>query len=187
MEEKSTVAQNPYTVVVGVSNTSKSPIALEWAVAQAKAQGGRVIAVRAWQQKAPAATPSGTSAGRIPRPIDIETEARNRLAADVADVLGEDHGVEIRLEKGGRRGVLVKAARGADLLVLDAPRALGSTPMFAHRIIYAARCPVVVMPPKISGEPPSWLVRVAKVIGEGALRSAGTAGRPGMPATPRKK
>lgn len=179
--------ENPYTIVVGVSTTSKSPTALEWALAQAKAQDGRVIAVRAWQQKAPAATPSGTSAGRIPRPIDIETEARNRLAADVADVLGNDHEVEIRLEKGGRRGVLMKAARGADLLVLDAPRALGSAPMLAHRIIYAARCPVVVMPPRISGEPPSWLVRVATVLGRNALRSAGTASRPGMPATPRQK
>lgn len=176
--------ENPYTVVVGVSNTSKSARALEWALAQAKAQEGKVVAVRAWQQRAPAAHPSGTSAGRIPRPIDIETEARTRLAADVAEVLGEDHQVEIRLERGGRRSVLLKVARGADLLVLDAPRALGSAPMLAHRIVYAARCPVVVMPPKVSGEPPSWLVRVAATLGRNALRSAGSAGRPGLRTTP---
>ena len=36
--------ERPYTVVVGVSRTSKSPAALAWAQAQAAANGGRVIA-----------------------------------------------------------------------------------------------------------------------------------------------
>ena len=43
--------------------------------------------------------------------------------------------------------MLIKAALGADLLVVDAPRQLLAGPMFAHRLIYAAACPVVVMPP----------------------------------------
>ena len=39
------------------------------------------------------------------------------------------------------------ADAGADLLVIDAPRSLVGAPMFARRLVYAADCPVVVMPP----------------------------------------
>ena len=51
----------PYTVVVGVSATSKSPTALVWAQAQAEANGGRLIAVRVYQRAHSRAGPSGTS------------------------------------------------------------------------------------------------------------------------------
>ena len=93
--------------------------------------------------------------------------------------LGVEHGVELRLVRGGKYNVLIKAAAGADLLVVDAPRQLMAGPMFAHRLVYAASCPVVVMPPVISGEPPSMLTRVAGAVGRNVLAAAGTAGRPG--------
>jgi hypothetical protein len=73
----------------------------------------------------------------------------------------------------------MKAAVGADLLVIDAPRALIAGPMFAHRLIYAATCPVVVMPPDISGEPETMLTRMTVALGRSMLTAAGTAGRPG--------
>ena len=171
--------QEPYTVVVGVSATSKSPTALAWAHAQARQNGGRLVAVRAWRMPNPQATPSGTSSGRISRPEEVEEAARAALAADVAGALGEDHQAEVRLVRGGKYQVLIKAARGADLLVVDAPRQLLAGPMFAHRLVYAASCPVVVMPPRISGEPSSVLTRVAGAIGRGVVTAAGTAGRPG--------
>lgn len=171
--------EHPYTVVVGVSVTSKSPRALTWARHQARQNGGRLIAVRAWRTPIPQATPSGETGGRISRSVEVEQEAQEALADDVAATLGPDHGVELLLHRGGKWPVLVAAAAGADLLVVDAPRQLLVGPMFAHQLIYAATCPVVVMPPDISGEPPPALVRAAKVLGQSALTAAGTAGRPG--------
>ncbi|RYZ29777.1 MAG: universal stress protein [Propionibacteriaceae bacterium] len=172
------MAERPYTVVVGVSATSKSPTALDWGRAQA-GQEGRLIAVRAWRMPNPQATPSGTPAGRISRAEEVEVEARAALERDVAATLGEDHGAEIQLVRGSKYAVLLKAAEDADLLVVDAPRQLLAGPMFAHRLVYAASCPVVVMPPHISGEPPSVLTRVARAAGRNVLTAAGTAGRPG--------
>lgn len=172
------MAERPYTVVVGVSATSKSPTALDWARAQA-GTSGKVVAVRAWRLPNPQATPSGTPAGRISRSEDVEQEARAALERDVAATLGEDHGVELRLVRGSKFTVLLEAAEEADLLVVDAPRQLLAGPMFAHRLVYAASCPVVVMPPEISGEPPSMLSRVGRAVGRNVLAAAGTAGRPG--------
>lgn len=172
------MAERPYTVVVGVSATSKSPTALDWARAQA-GTSGKVVAVRAWRMPNPQATPAGTPAGRISRSVDVEEEARVALERDVAATLGADHGAEVRLVRGGKYSVLLKAAEEADLLVVDAPRQLLAGPMFAHRLVYAASCPVVVMPPVLSGEPPSVLSRVAGAVGRNVLAAAGTAGRPG--------
>jgi hypothetical protein len=115
------MAERPYTVVVGVSATSKSPTALDWA--------------RARRMPNPQATPSGTPAGRISRADDVEQEARAALERDVAATLGEDHGAELRLVRGSKFTVLLKAAEEADLLVVDAPRQLLAGPMFAHRLV----------------------------------------------------
>ena len=105
-----TVEEPPYTVVVGVSASSKSPAALAWAQAQAEANRGRVVAVRAWRLPNPQATPSGTSAGRIARAEEVEAEALRRLGQDVADVLGTGHGADLRLVRGGKLTVLLRAA-----------------------------------------------------------------------------
>jgi hypothetical protein len=171
--------EHPYTVVVGVSETSKSPTALAWAAAQAAQNHGRVVAVRAWRVSAPQATPSGLQGARVSPAEDLERAARESLESDVAERLGADHGAELKLVRGGRYNVLLKAAAGADLLVIDAPRALIAGPMFAHRLIYAATCPVVVMPPDISGEPETMLTRMTVALGRSVLTAAGTAGRPG--------
>ncbi len=173
------MAEHPYTVVVGVSATSRSPAALTWAAAQVEQNSGRLIAVRAWRMPNPQATPSGTPPGRIFREEDVERDARHALESDVAAALGPDHDAEVRLIRGGKLRVLLDASVGADLLVVDAPRQLLAGPMFAHRLLYAATCPVVVMPPQVSGEPASALSRVAGAIGRSVVAAAGTAGRPG--------
>lgn len=171
------VDERPYTVVVGVSATSKSPTALEWAAAQARQNNGRIVAVRAWKVPSPQAPPAGTPVVRVASADDVEREARESLEQDVAAVLGPDHQAEIRLVRGGTYRVLVKAARDADLLVVDAPRQLLVGPMFAHRLIYATACPVVVMPAELSGG--STLARAAEALGRSVVTAAGTAGRPG--------
>ncbi|QNN52323.1 universal stress protein [Nocardioides mesophilus] len=179
--------EKPYTVVVGVSASSKSPGALAWARAQAEANGGRTIAVRVYQAPLVPSGPTGSSSSRIPQDMDrLHAQQHAQLEHDVAEVLGDDHGVEVRVVHGGRRRGLLNEAREADLLVIGAPRKPSMSPLLAHRIVYAATCPVVVMPPSISGEPEAALSRSARSFGRAALRSAGTSGRAGFrpPAAP---
>ncbi|HEX5427699.1 MAG TPA: universal stress protein [Pedococcus sp.] len=172
----------PYTIVVGVSATSKSPTALHWAAELAALRGGRVVAVRAWRP-----TPPQTGSRVTPAPLSedvpsAEREARDSLEADVSEVLGAEHGVEVRLVHGGKRGALLRASEDADLLVVDAPRRLDLTslPGFAQRLVYAARCPVVVMPPSVSGAPRTPVERAAGALGRGLTAAAGRAPRPGL-------
>ncbi|NNG18186.1 universal stress protein [Naumannella sp. ID2617S] len=177
--------EHTYLVVVGVSATSKSAQALQWATAQAASAGGRVLAVRAWRVHSPMATPSGPPSGLLENAAEVGDAAEQQLAADVAEVLGPDHGVEIVARRGGTFEVLLEASREADLLVVDAPRQLIAGPMFAHRLLYAADCPVVVMPPSITEQPESGLARFGRAVGAAALRAAGTAGRPGYRLPPK--
>lgn len=168
-----------YTIGVGVSATSKSPAALQWAAAQAQCFGGRLVAVRAWQVHTSSGTTSGVAAAMPPNASDLSQAAQRSLEADVTEVLGHDHGAEVRLRRGGHRRVLLDLSREVDLLVIDAPRRLTGEPLFAQRIVGAAECPVVVMPPGISEQGPGTVERVGRALGRAALRSAGTAGRPG--------
>lgn len=169
----------PYTVVVGVSTTSKSPTALTWGKALAQANDGRLVAVRVYpaaraQQGTPGAASHGAAGAQ---------HSRDRLLAelerDVTEVLGEGHGAELRVVHGSKRRALINQSHDADVLVIDAPRAPSMSPMLAQRIVYAAACPVVVMPPSVSHLPESSLTRSARAVGRAALRSAGTSGRPG--------
>jgi nucleotide-binding universal stress UspA family protein len=166
-----------------VSATSKSPTALVWAKALADANDGRLVAVRINPASAAEEAP-GTSARSGPHQSRDEQQAE--LERDVAEVLGTDHGAEIRVIHGSKRRGLINESHDADVLVIDAPRAPSMSPLLAQRIVYAATCPVVVMPPSISGLPESSLTRSARAVGRAALRSAGTSGRAGYrpPANP---
>ena len=177
-----TTGEHPYTVVVGVSATSKSPAALLWGDAQAAQNGGRLVALRSWRVTGPPGTMSGAAAARITDERDTARTEQAALEADVAAVLGPDHGAEVRVVRGGKRKVLLAAAEEADLLVIDAPRSLTGPPLFAQRLVYAASCPVVVMPPRVShlASPLEQAGRAAgRAVGRAAVRSAGLAGRPG--------
>jgi len=164
----------PYTVVVGVSATTKSATALTWGKAQADANHGRLVAVRVHSD--PRAS-QGTESSMADN--DLRASQQTELEQDVSSVLGADHGAEVRVLHGRRRGALINVSQEADLLVMDAPRAPSMSPLLAQRIIYAASCPVVVMPPSISGEPESSMSRSAHAVAQAAVRSAGTSGRPG--------
>jgi hypothetical protein len=170
--------EKPYTVVVGVSATSKSPTALAWGKAQADANGGRLIAVRVLSDPHSSQANAG-SARRLAEASDLRSGQQAELEQDVAAVLGEGHGSEVRVIHGGKRRGLINVAHEADLLVIDAPQGPSMSPLLAQRIIYAASCPVVVMPPSLSGAPKSAMSRSARAVGRAALRSAGTSGRAG--------
>jgi nucleotide-binding universal stress UspA family protein len=175
----------PYTVVVGVSVTTKSPTALEWGKALADANNGRLVAVRVHPRTSSAGAP-GTASGNAPQGNQERDEQQAQLERDVAEVLGPDHGAEVRVIHGGKRRGLINESQEADVLVIDAPRSASMSPLLAQRIVYAAPCPVVVMPPSVSGLPESSLSRSARAVGRAALRSSGTSGRAGYrpPANP---
>lgn len=172
-----------YTVVVGVSSTSRSPAALRWAVSEARAHRGVVIALRAWRPP----RPPGATAGRPPLVPAADADALHdqeqaQLEADVTAVLGPDAGVECRLVHGGRRKILRGISRFVDLVVIDAPRRsdLRETPLFARRLVYSASCPVVIMPPAVAEQPDTAVVTAGRKLGRSLLDAAGTAGRPGV-------
>jgi len=171
--------EHPYTVVVGVSDTSKSPTALRWGAAQAEQNNGRLIAVRSWRSTSPPGTTSGGAAARITDERDTQHSEQVALERDVAEILGDEHSAEVRVVRGGKRKVLLRAAEEADLLVVDAPRTFTGAPLFAQRIVYAASCPVVIMPPRVSQQPASAMGRAGRAVGLAAVKSAGLAGRPG--------
>jgi nucleotide-binding universal stress UspA family protein len=175
-------AGKPYTIVVGVSATSKSPTALHWASDLAAVRGGRVVAVRAWRSTPPQTGSRVTPAPLVEDVSEAERAALRQLVDDVEEVLGPNHTAEVQLVHGGKRRALIEAARDADLLVIDAPRRLDLTaaPGFAQRLVYAAPCPVVVMPPSVSGAPRTPLERAASALGRGVTEAAGRAGRPGL-------
>jgi nucleotide-binding universal stress UspA family protein len=167
----------PYTVVVGVSATSKSPAALVWAAAQVKANHGQLIAVRVFKR---ATTPPHATTAP-PGLLEGQGASGDQgdLASDVAEVLGLDHGAECRVLYGSKRQSLLAVAGEADLLVIDAAKTPSASSRLAHRIIDAASCPVVVLPPAMTLEPESGIARVSRAVGQTALQALGTSGRPG--------
>ena len=187
MSEATDRRHRPFTVVVGVSSTSRSPAALKWAVQEAAHHDGVVIALRAWRPPRPPAAVGAKPPTTSLNGSALAAQAQQDLESDVAHVLGDQHDVECRLVNGGRRKALRSVSRYADLLVIDAPQRtdLTSPPLFARRLIYSARCPVVVIPPAVAGQLDTPLVAAGKRIGNRLLEAAGTAGKPGLPPTPR--
>lgn len=149
-------------VVVGVSGSSGSPVALRWALDAARLRGLRLVAVRAYKVPSTAAGSVRPTPSRVAdAPAVLEGAARDELEAHVRSALGADATeVELRAVRGGRRRVLLAASAGAAMLVVDAPRAreLSGDPAFARSLIYRAPCPVVVMPPHVARtDPAAWV------------------------------
>ena len=151
--------EKPYTVIVGVSATSKSPTALVWGKAQADANGGRLIAVRVHPQPHSLQGSPGSSSRGATELNELRDQQRAELDRDVVDVLGADHGAEIRVVHGSKRRCLINESHEADVLVIDAPRAPSMSPLLAQRIVYAATlsrrgyAPVDLRPPRVLAEP----------------------------------
>lgn len=141
-------------IVVGVSPTSGSPGALQWAATEAALRSLPLCAVMAWRNpRAPAA--SGT---RPPVPAgatgsDLAAETEETLRAYVTKALGDDANVECSVVRGSAVNALVSAASDAAMLVIGEPR-VGTmsrvrTSLVAPQVVLRARCPVVVMPPTV--------------------------------------
>ncbi|MER6677412.1 universal stress protein [Streptomyces sp. NPDC000983] len=133
-------------VVVGVDGSPSSGAALRWAVRYAALVDARVDAVSAWNL--PGA--DTWSAPAVDADVD-EAAARQALTQELDDVLGAESAgaVHARLARGNPVEVLLRAAEGAEILVVGsrgrggfARALLGSV---SHHVAQHAQCPVVIV------------------------------------------
>lgn len=133
-------------IVVGVDGSDSSKAALRWAIRQAKLVGASVDAVMAWRY--PSTYGLAPMAGSD---IDLEGDARKALAEALNEVGGLEPDVPVRplVIEGHAAEVLLRAARGADLLVVGsrghggfASAMVGSVSL---NCVLHAHCPVLVL------------------------------------------
>ncbi|WP_345712138.1 universal stress protein, partial [Kineococcus glutinatus] len=177
-----------HLVVVGVSSRTGSAAALRWAVQEAHLRGGRVRAVLAWRPpRTPVASGTRPPAVSAQDPEVLQEAAERKLAGLVHDALGDEDAAERVAARGSARAVLLRESREADLLVLDSPRAAKlATPgakLLAPQLVYAAHCPVVVMPPPVA-HGGSVVRQAGQRLGQAAAAAVASAGRPGIPPRP---
>lgn len=133
-------------IVVGIDGSDSSKAALRWAIRQAKLTGGTVDAVTAWHY------PSTYGWAPVADGVtDIEGEAKKTLTETLNEMSGLDPEVPIHPQvlEGHPADVLLRAARGAELLVIGsrghggfASALLGSVSM---NCVLHAHCPVLVL------------------------------------------
>jgi nucleotide-binding universal stress UspA family protein len=136
-------------IVVGVDGSHGARTALRWALTQAQLTGATVEAVAAWQSPAMI----GYSYGWAPLPYEgesIAAAAGNALAETVAKLARPTDRIQTTVAKGPPAQVLLKAAAGADMLVVGsrghgafAGMLLGSV---SQHCVQHAPCAVVVIP-----------------------------------------
>jgi len=138
-------------VVVGVDGSSSSHAALRWAVRYARLIGGSLDAVAAWELPGM----YGWSAPAVDADFD-EERARQELARELRDVLGEEGAASVRasLVRGNPADVLLRAAEGAEVLVVGSRGRGGFTRALlgsvSQRVALHADCPVVIVRPDAS-------------------------------------
>ncbi len=133
-------------IVVGVDGSPSSMTALRWAILQAELTGCEVEAVIAWR------LPSRYGFAAVTdRATDFEGDARKVLADALNEVSSVEPDVVIRssVAEGHPAEVLVRAARGADMLVVGSRghggftgSVLGSVSQYC---VHHAPCPVLVI------------------------------------------
>ena len=134
-----------HRIVVGVDGSESSKAALRWAIRQAKLTGASVDAVTAWRY------PTGYGWTPVAAEIDFEGEAKKALSVALGEVSGLDPDVPVRpvIAEGHAAEVLLRTARGADLLVVGsrghggfASAVVGSVSLYC---VLHACCPVLVL------------------------------------------
>jgi nucleotide-binding universal stress UspA family protein len=133
-------------IVAGVDGSDSSKAALRWAIRQAKLTGSTVDAVIAWHYPSTYGwAPVSDGA------VDLRGLAEKILAEALAEVSGLEPEVPVRPQviEGHAADVLLRAARGANLLVIGsrghggfASALLGSVSM---NCVQHAHCPVLVL------------------------------------------
>jgi nucleotide-binding universal stress UspA family protein len=142
-----TVSRPAHRIVVGVDGSRSSMQALDWGIHQAELTHASVLVVMAWHL--PVAV--GWTSPIAPPPYSPDADAVSTMEA-VLQPVRRDHPdviIESQVVEGHPAPVLIKASRGADLLVVGsrghgefAGMLLGS--VSDHCVSHAA-CPVVVV------------------------------------------
>jgi nucleotide-binding universal stress UspA family protein len=152
------------TIVVGVDGSPGSRAALRWALWQAAHTGQTVRAVRAWSYPASFEwTLWSSNYGPVPVPAlpdrqDVQDAADHSLAELVAELAGPEGPVRVehQVVEGHPAGVLLDAAKDADLLVIGRHGHGGFVGMMlgsvSRHCVEHAGCPVLVMPPEDSAD-----------------------------------
>ena len=134
-----------HRIVVGVDGSQASKAALCWAIRQAKLTGASVEAVTAWRY------PAGYGWTPVASELDFEAEAKSVLTEALGEVSGfhPEVAVQPRVAQGNAAEVLLRAAKGADLLVVGsrghgglASAVIGSVSL---NCALHAHCPVLVL------------------------------------------
>ncbi len=131
-------------IVVGVDGSEPSLAALRWALAQAELIGAIVQVVSAWDYPVAAAWTPISDVG------DLERDCRETLCRAVVATIGTSMvPVQRLVVRGHPAAMLLKAARGADLLVVGCRghsgfvgSLLGSVSRYC---VQHASCPVMVV------------------------------------------
>jgi nucleotide-binding universal stress UspA family protein len=138
-------------VVVGVDDSEGAACALRWALDEARLRGATLEVLHAWRQFIPLAVPSGVT--REPTRETLESAARTLVTRVVEDVVGTDDPpvtVKVELGEGSPADVLVRAASGADVLVVGSRGRGGFTGLLlgsvSQQCAHHAPCPVVIVP-----------------------------------------
>ena len=133
-------------IVVGVDGSEPSKAALRWAIRQGKLTGASVDAVMAWRY------PSTYGWGPVADGgFDLEGDARKALAEALKEVGGLEPEVPVHpvVAEGHAADVLLRTARGADLLVVGSRGHGGFTSAMVGSVglncVLHAHCPVLVM------------------------------------------
>ncbi len=139
--------QGSERIVVGVDGSPSSHQTLRWAARQAKLTGASLQVITCWEFPTP-------MSWLPPNPSDLDqakADARRTLEQTVAEVLGDNPGIDIDLTvvEGHAAPVLLEAARGASLLVVGSRghgeftgMLLGSV---SEHCVTHAPCPVTVV------------------------------------------
>ncbi len=138
------------TIVVGVDGSPESHEALRWAVREARLRGATLRVVHAWLM--PVAFAGGAPGFALPvTHTEFEQDGRRVLNEALAAAADEVAGVELERQvvEGSAARCLVRAAEGADLLVVGsrghggfAGLLLGSV---GQQCAHHAPCPVVIV------------------------------------------
>lgn len=132
-----------YKVVVGIDGSDDSDAALRWALAEAEARGGEVIAVFAWQM------PFVSNPAAFDR-AELEQDSKGFLVNRVSLVAPAPRvPLTSLVAEGDAAEALIMASRDADLLVIGARGrstflgvSLGGVSL---RCVLAAQCPVTLV------------------------------------------
>jgi len=134
-----------HRIVVGVDGSDSSKAALRWAIRQAKLTGASVDAVTAWRY------PAGYGWTPVGSELDFESDAKRALTEALGEVSGLDPDVPVRplVAEGNTAEVLLRTAKGADLLVIGSRGHGGLTSALIGSVslncVLHAHCPVLVL------------------------------------------